>query len=63
MLLASADISAAFAQSRPGNHHASGWIFISILGIPFLLGLLGLLKPDLLESFIRAWPWEKRPEG
>ena len=36
------------------------WIFFVIIGLPFIIGLVGLIKPGLLELFVQAWPWEKR---
>jgi hypothetical protein len=63
MLLGSGAGTASFAQSSTGSQHASGWIFITILGIPFVLALLGVLTPGLLDSFVRPWPWEQRTKG
>lgn len=60
LLLAPAAFNASYAQSTAAAQHTFDWIFFIIIGIPFLLGLVALLKPGLLEPFIRDWPWETR---
>ncbi len=60
MLLASAAFTASFADSSAVSEKTFDWIFFAIIGIPFVLGLIGLLAPNALESFIRDWPWETR---
>ncbi len=34
--------------------------FFLILGVPFVIALVSLLRPDLLDTFISDWPWERR---
>jgi hypothetical protein len=53
MLLASAGFTASFAQSAAVSEKTFDWIFFAIVGIPFILGLVSLMKPDLLERIIR----------
>jgi hypothetical protein len=59
MLLASAGFTASFAQSAV-SQKTFDWIFFAIIGIPFIIALVGLLLPNLLERFVRPWPWEER---
>ncbi len=63
MLLASAGLTASFAQSSTVSEKTFDWIFFVIIGIPFIIALLALVKPGLLEVFIRDWPWERRRQG
>lgn len=35
------------------DHQTFDWIFFAIVGIPLLLAVVELLKPDLLETLIR----------
>jgi hypothetical protein len=63
MLLASAGFTASFAQSSAVSEKTFDWIFFVIIGIPFIIALLALVKPGLLEVFIRDWPWERRRDG
>jgi hypothetical protein len=60
MLLASATFTSSFAQTAAVSEKSFDWIFFVIVGIPLVLGLVALLRPNLLESFIREWPWEGR---
>ena len=63
MLLASAGFTASFAQSAAVSEKSFDWIFFAIIGIPFVLGLIGLLSPGLMDRFVREWPWEARRES
>ena len=63
MLLATAAFTASFAQTSAEGGRNFDWIFFAIIGIPFLLALLALLKPGLIDSFVRDWPWERRRKG
>ncbi len=60
MLLASAAFTGSYAQSSAVSNKTFDWIFFVIIGLPFLLAILALLRPGLLERFIREWPWEAR---
>lgn len=60
MLLAPAAFDASFAQSAAVSEHSFDWIFFVIVGIPFILALVALLRPGVIEVFIRDWPWETR---
>jgi hypothetical protein len=35
------------------NHQTFDFILFAILGIPFVIGLVGLIRPGLLEPLIR----------
>ncbi len=59
MLLASAGFNASFAEGAV-SERTFDWIFFAIVGIPFVIGLVGLLKPGLLEPLIRDFPWDQR---
>jgi carbohydrate-binding DOMON domain-containing protein len=60
MLLSSAAFTSSFAQSSAVSEKTFDWIFFAIIGIPFIIALVGLLKPGLLEPLIREFPWEER---
>ncbi len=60
LLLAPAAFNASFAQTAAVSNKTFDWIFFCIIGIPFILALLGLLMPGALERFVRPWPWETR---
>jgi carbohydrate-binding DOMON domain-containing protein len=60
MVLASASFTASFAQSSAVSEKSFDWIFFAIIGIPFVLGVVALLMPNLLEPLIREWPWDRR---
>ena len=60
MLVASAVFSSSFAQTSAVSDQSFDWIFFAIVGIPFLIALVGLLKPNLLEPLIREFPWDHR---
>jgi hypothetical protein len=34
--------------------------FVIIVVVPYLIVLVGFLKPYWLEQFVREWPWEER---
>ena len=53
MLLASAAFTSSFAQSAAVSEKTFDWIFFAIVGIPLVLGLVELVKPDWLEPLIR----------
>jgi hypothetical protein len=53
MLLASAAFTSSFAQSAAVNEKTFDWICFVIVGIPLVLGLVELVKPDWLEPLIR----------
>jgi hypothetical protein len=59
MLLASAGFNASFAEGAV-SERTFDWIFFAIVGIPFIIGLVGLFRPGLLEPLIREFPWEER---
>jgi hypothetical protein len=63
LLLASAGFDASFAQSSAVSEKTFDWIFFVIIGIPFILALVGLLAPGVLDRFVRDWPWETRRAG
>jgi hypothetical protein len=54
MLLSTAVFNASFAESRVVSEQGFDWIFFAIVGIPFILGLVQLAKPDWLEPLIRG---------
>ncbi|WP_419758114.1 hypothetical protein [Acidisoma sp.] len=60
LLSASAAFSGSFAQSSAVSEKSFDWIFFAIVGIPFVIALVGLLKPDILEPLIREFPWDER---
>ena len=60
ILLASAAFTGSFAQTAAVSEKTFDWIFFAIVGIPFLMALVSLLKPGLLEPLIRELPWEQR---
>jgi hypothetical protein len=60
IFLATAGFSASFAESPVVSEQGFDWIFFAIIGIPFIMGLVALLKPGLLEPLIRDWPWDRR---
>jgi hypothetical protein len=60
MLLASAAFTASYAQSSPVSEKTFDWIFFAIIGLPFLIGLVALVRPNWLDNFVREWPWESR---
>jgi hypothetical protein len=60
MLLASAAFTDSFAESAAVSEKTFDWIFFAIVGIPFVVGLVALLKPGLLEPLIRDFPWDQR---
>jgi hypothetical protein len=53
MLLASAGFTASFAQTAAVSEKTFDWIFFAIVGIPFVLAILQLARPDWLEPLIR----------
>ncbi len=59
-VVAPAAFTASLAQSAAVSEKTFDWIFFAIVGIPFLGALLSLFVPNLLEGFIRGWPWENR---
>lgn len=54
MLLSSAAFTSSFAQTAAVSEKSFDWIFFAIVGIPFIMGLVSLLKPDMLEPLIRG---------
>jgi hypothetical protein len=60
MLLAPAAFSASLAESPAVSERSFDWIFFVIVGIPFLIALVGSFNLNLLERFVRDWPWERR---
>ena len=54
MLLASAPFTASFAQTTAVSEHTFDWIFFAIVGIPFVLAILQLARPDWLEPLIQG---------
>ncbi|MBW4022729.1 MAG: hypothetical protein HIU92_06235 [Proteobacteria bacterium] len=52
-VVASSAFTASFAQSAAVSEHAFDWIFFAIVGIPFVLALVELFSPDVLERMIR----------
>ena len=60
IFLATAGFTASFAESAVVSEQGFDWIFFAIIGIPFIMGLVALLKPGLLEPLIRDWPWDRR---
>ena len=46
MLLASAAFTASFAQSPAVSEKTFDWIFFAIVGIPFVFGLVELVRPS-----------------
>ena len=60
ILLASAAFTGSFAQTAAVSEKTFDWIFFAIVGIPFIIALVGLLKPGILEPLIREFPWEER---
>ena len=60
LLLGSAAFTGSFAQTSAVSEKTFDWIFFAIVGIPFVIALVGLLKPDILEPLIREFPWEER---
>jgi hypothetical protein len=53
MLLASAGFTSSFAQTEAVSDKTFDWIFFAIVGIPFVLALVQLARPDWLEPMIR----------
>jgi len=53
MLMAPAAFNASFAQSAAVSEKTFDWIFFAIVGIPFVIGLFQVAKPDWLEPIIR----------
>jgi hypothetical protein len=60
MLLAPAAFNACFAQSAAVSEKTFDWIFFVIIGLPFLIALVALLRPGMLDRYVRDWPWEIR---
>ena len=60
MLLASAAFTSSFAQTAAVSEKTFDWIFFAIVGIPFIMGIVALIKPGLLEPLIRDFPWDER---
>jgi hypothetical protein len=54
MFLASATFTSSFAQTAAVSDKSFDWIFFAIVGIPLILGLLEVVKPDWLEPLIRS---------
>jgi hypothetical protein len=54
MLLASAPFTSSFAQTAAVSEKTFDWIFFAIVGIPFVLAILQLAKPDWLEPLIQG---------
>jgi hypothetical protein len=52
-VIASAAFTASYAQTAAVSDRTFDWIFFVIVGIPFILGLVQVFKPDILERFIR----------
>jgi hypothetical protein len=54
MLLSTAAFNTSFAESAVVSEQGFDWIFFAIVGIPLILGLVQLAKPDWLEPLIRS---------
>ena len=59
MLLASAPFTASFAQTAAVSERSFDWIFFAIVGIPLVLALFQLARPDWLEPLVRG-PRDRR---
>jgi DeoR/GlpR family transcriptional regulator of sugar metabolism len=51
-VVASAAFTSSFAESAV-SEKTFDWIFFAIVGIPFIIGLVSLFKPNMLERYIR----------
>jgi hypothetical protein len=52
-VMAPAAFNCSFAESPVVSEQGFDWIFFAIVGIPFIMGLVSLFRPNILERFIR----------